>query len=64
MSSDSWRNIVNQLDVAPDGKAFGAALNNLFSALETARNKQEAEAQAEPGDTPPRCPQCGSDSFG
>lgn len=62
--TDSWRNIVNQLDSAPDGKAFGAALNNLFSALETARGKQEVEGQAEPDDTPPRCPQCGSDASG
>jgi hypothetical protein len=62
--SNSWRNIVNQLDTAPDGKAFGAALNNLFSALETARDAQEAEAQAEPADTPPRCPRCEADASG
>jgi hypothetical protein len=62
--TDSWRGIINQLDIAPDGKAFGAALNNLFSALETAREKQEAEVPAEPDDIPPHCPQCGSDASG
>lgn len=45
--TNPWRTIVEQLDAAPDGKQFGAALNNLFSALEKARDKQEAAEQDE-----------------
>lgn len=62
--TDQPRTIAEQLDAAPDGKRFGEVLNNLFSALETAMDKQEAQAQAGPDETPPRCQQCGADFCG